>query len=130
MSDNPMNGGQAQTSSVNCDRQIILGLETRFGPNWTGRRCGAKTRQGTACQKPTLKARTRCQLHGGKSTGPKTVEGRQRVSEAHYKHGRRTNTQVTADRERAQVNREIRAALRERINMMIQDGTLPKNYRP
>jgi hypothetical protein len=35
--------------------------------------CGAKTRQGTPCQKTPL-ANGRCRLHGGKSTGPKDKE--------------------------------------------------------
>ena len=126
----PMNGAKAKTSPAKCNGQRTLGLETRFGANWPGERCGAKTRQGTSCQKPALKGRTRCQLHGGMSTGPNTAEGRQRVSKANLRHGRRTNAQIAANRERAQANREIRAALQERINMMIQDGTLPKNYRP
>jgi hypothetical protein len=43
--------------------------ETQFGPTWPGQRCLAKTRRGTACQKPALKSKARCQLHGGRSTG-------------------------------------------------------------
>lgn len=31
--------------------------------------CGAKTRSGGMCKKPPLKGKTRCRLHGGKSTG-------------------------------------------------------------
>lgn len=31
--------------------------------------CGAKTRNGGACKKPPLNGKTRCRLHGGKSTG-------------------------------------------------------------
>jgi len=124
-----MNGAKANTSSANFDGQWTLGLGTRFGPDWPGQRCGAKTRRGTPCLKPALKGRTRCQLHGGRSTGPKTIEGRQRVSEAHLKHGRRTNAQIAADRERAQSNREIWAALRERVALMVADGTLPPDYK-
>ena len=32
-------------------------------------RCGAKTRDGTPCQQYPLQGKTRCKLHGGKSTG-------------------------------------------------------------
>lgn len=32
-------------------------------------RCGAKTRAGTPCKAPAMK-NGRCQMHGGKSTGP------------------------------------------------------------
>lgn len=42
----------------------------RFGPDWPGRRCGAKTRRGTPCQKPSLKGNARCQLHGGRGGAP------------------------------------------------------------
>ena len=125
-----MNGAKAKTSPAKCSGQPILGLETRFGANWPGRRCLAKNRRGTECQKPALKGRSRCQLHGGKSTGPRTDEGRARISALHYKHGRCTKEAIAADRARAQANREIWAALRERVAMMIRDGLLPKNYKP
>jgi hypothetical protein len=125
-----MNGAKAKTSPAKRSGQRTLGLETRFGPNWPGRRCLAKTRQGSACQKPALKGKSRCQLHGGKSTGPKTEEGRARISALHYKHGRRTKEAIAADRARAQANREIWAALRERIALMIKDGYLPNNWKP
>jgi hypothetical protein len=32
-------------------------------------RCGALTRAGTACQRPALRGRKRCRLHGGLSPG-------------------------------------------------------------
>jgi hypothetical protein len=51
------------------------------------RHCGAKTRRGTACQCPSMR-NGRCRLHGGLSTGPKTVEGRDRIRKAVTKHGR------------------------------------------
>ena len=63
------------------------GYGTRFGPDWPGRRCGAKTRRGTACQKPALRDKERCQLHGGRSSGPKTEEGKARIANAHLIHG-------------------------------------------
>ena len=49
-----------------------VGLKTRFGPNWPGKRCGAKTRAGNHCRRPAYKHNGRCSLHGGLSTGPKT----------------------------------------------------------
>ena len=41
-------------------------------------RCGAATRRGTACKQrgPALGPSGRCKYHGGKSTGPITIEGR------------------------------------------------------
>lgn len=43
----------------------------RFGPGWSGRRCGARTRAGHPCQKPALTGKARCQLHGGRAGAPK-----------------------------------------------------------
>ncbi|MFB2683338.1 HGGxSTG domain-containing protein [Shewanella mangrovisoli] len=39
-------------------------------------RCGAKTRSGHPCQRYGNKANGRCKLHGGRSTGAKTKEGK------------------------------------------------------
>ena len=40
--------------------------------------CGAKTRKGTPCKRKDLYISGRCKLHGGLSTGPKTIEGKMR----------------------------------------------------
>ena len=50
-------------------------------------RCRAKTRKGTFCQCPAMK-NGRCKFHGGKSTGPKTTEGIERIRQAHLTHGK------------------------------------------
>jgi hypothetical protein len=44
--------------------------------------CGAQTRQGTSCQRRDVHhgPSGRCKLHGGRSTGPKTVEGKRRAA--------------------------------------------------
>ncbi len=52
-------------------------------------RCGAKTRAGCACPQPAMK-NGRCRLHGGKSTGARTAEGRRRAQTARLVHGHRT----------------------------------------
>ena len=44
--------------------------------------CGAKTRKSTACRNKVEPGKTRCKFHGGKSTGAKTAEGLERISEA------------------------------------------------
>jgi len=44
-------------------------------------RCGARTRKGTACIRKALR-NGRCPNHGGLSTGPKTAEGKARISAA------------------------------------------------
>jgi hypothetical protein len=48
-----------------------------------GRRlCGAKTRAGGCCQVRAEPGKARCRFHVGKSTGPKTEAGRNRIAEA------------------------------------------------
>lgn len=45
--------------------------------------CGAKTtRKGTPCRNKSEPGRKRCKFHGGRSTGPKTAEGRERIAAA------------------------------------------------
>ena len=61
------------------------------------RRCGAKTRRGTRCECPAMGNR-RCRLHGGLSTGPKTLAGSERIRRAVTKHGRYSK-RATAERE-------------------------------
>lgn len=46
------------------------------------KKCGASTgSDGAACTKNAL-VNGRCRLHGGKSSGPKTAEGRARIAAA------------------------------------------------
>jgi transcriptional regulator with XRE-family HTH domain len=44
--------------------------------------CSAKTRRGTPCRAKSEPGRARCKFHGGRSTGPRTEEGKARISEA------------------------------------------------
>ena len=73
---------------------VTIGVEWRFGPDWPGQRCGAKTRRGTACQRPAKKKNGRCRLHGGASTGPRTEDGRARISAANLRHGKFTKDKL------------------------------------
>ena len=47
-------------------------------------------RSGGQCKKLALKNKLVCEFHGGRSTGPKTVEGKSRISKVHLVHGRET----------------------------------------
>ncbi len=49
-------------------------------------RCGARNRAGKTCRAPAM-SNGRCRFHGGKSTGPRTQQGLQRLSAAHTVHG-------------------------------------------
>ena len=96
---------------------VEIGLKTSVGPDCPSIRCGARTRRGTACQKPPLRGKKRCRLHGGLSTGPRTAEGRARIAAAHFKHGRRSKKFVEAP---AKIWAELRAIERR----MRMDGLI------
>ena len=95
---------------VNHEKLAQAGLKTRFGAGWPGRRCGARTRVGGACQNPAIGGRNRCKLHGGMGSGPKSVAGKARVIAAHWKHGRRSRAHVARVKE---INAELRRAVLE-----------------
>ena len=59
-------------------------------------RCTAKSvRSGNQCSKPAMNSsRTqKCTHHGGRSTGPKTQEGLERIAKAHTTHGESTKAE-------------------------------------
>jgi hypothetical protein len=58
----------------------------RGGDPRTAPRCGARTRACTPCKGPAM-ANGRCRMHGGASTGPRTLEGLQRIVKARTVHG-------------------------------------------
>ena len=65
-------------------------------------KCGARCRDGTCCQALAVWDRERdrprngrCRMHGGLSTGPRTVEGRRRSRE-----GAKRGERVSAERRR------------------------------
>jgi len=51
-------------------------------------------------------------LHGGLSTGAKTIDGLKRISEANLKHGRYTKDKLQAQRYAAEVGRRVLAELK------------------
>jgi len=68
-------------------------------------RCGAKTRAGHPCCGPAM-PNGRCRMHGGKSTGPRTLEGLERCRKAPWKHGRRSAEAIEAARLRGKARGE------------------------
>lgn len=60
--------------------------------------CGARTKgTGNLCRRFPCK-NGRCKLHGGKSTGPRTEEGRRRCAEVNLKHGLRSKEAIEENR--------------------------------
>jgi hypothetical protein len=107
----------------------IIGSITRFGPDWRGERCGAKTKAGTPCQRAAVKRTGRCTRHGGKSAGPLTAEGRARIAAAQTTHGRLTKEARAEAKRRAQLGRAIRAELQEIESELVAGGLLAKDWR-
>ena len=116
-----MNGDTANLVYLNLEK----GFPWQFGPAWPGQRCGAKTRRGTACQRAAYKHNGRCALHGGRSTGPKTQRGLQRISEANLKHGRQTKGKLAAQRHAAEVGRRVMSELKRLEQQIVDAGLMP-----
>ena len=72
------------------------------------RRCSARAkRSGQQCQSPAMSGKNVCRVHGGKSRGPITAEGRARCAATKLIHGRETR----AKREQAsRASKAVRAA--------------------
>ena len=96
---------------------VLIGVETRFGADWPGQRCGAKTRRGTPCKRPANKRNGRCRLHGGASTGPRTKEGLAKIAAANTTTGQHTRAMIARRRKDA----KIAKGLRDRLRVIEQD---------
>ena len=44
--------------------------------------CDAKARDGLKCKEKVVPGKTKCRLHGGKSTGPRTSAGKEQIASA------------------------------------------------
>jgi hypothetical protein len=73
--------------------------------------CGAKTRKGTPCRSAAMK-NGRCRMHGGKSTGPRTAAGIERIRASRTKHGRYSQASIARRREAREAIRTLRALLK------------------
>ena len=103
-------------------RNLLKGIPWRFGPNWPGKRCEAKTRNGTPCQRPAKLPVGRCRLHGGASTGPRTREGLKKLAVSKTIHGRSTKVERAKAKSRAELGRIIRRELKELETWFIDHG--------
>jgi hypothetical protein len=83
----PMEGGCGRLK--NGARGLDLSRAARDAGGF--RLCGAAPRgeRHHSCRNVAMK-NGRCHLHGGRSTGPRTVEGRKRAQRARWKHGERS----------------------------------------
>ena len=66
-------------------------LLTTLGGRITCKRCQATSkRTKQQCKAPAVKNKNVCRFHGAYSTGPKTIEGKQRASAPHTTFGNET----------------------------------------
>ena len=106
----------------------------RVGDPASAPRCLARTRHGTACQCPAIRGRRRCRLHGGLSTGPRTLEGLAHIRKANTRHGRYSRENVELARAIREHQRNfLEGALRMRgpmgrhlLNMARSGGIPPR----
>lgn len=73
-------------------------------------RCTAhSTRTGKQCGRPALRSSKtqKCQFHGGRSTGPRTIQGKARIATAQTVHGRETKA-----------NRSERSAISAKLSQL------------
>jgi hypothetical protein len=64
-------------------------LAATIWPRW-GSPCGARTRFGASCRGLPVTGKRRCRMHGGKSTGPRTDEGRASIAASNRQRQRRS----------------------------------------
>ena len=105
--------------------KVTIGVHTRFGPNWPGIRCLAKTRRGTPCQRAAKLPVGRCRLHGGASTGPRTEKGLARLTAARTTHGKYAKEKRAIAKQRAKVGRQVLAELRRIEHRLIDADLMP-----
>tara|TARA_B100001057_G_scaffold386414_1_gene393342 strand:- start:3681 stop:4019 length:339 start_codon:yes stop_codon:yes gene_type:complete len=100
-----------------------------FGPDWQGKKCLAKTRRGTQCQRPARLPVGKCRLHGGRSTGARTADGLARLVASKTKHGKYTAQKRAAAKRFAEHGRQMRAELAELESWFVDHGYLNKKWR-
>ena len=82
------------------------------------RRCQATSkRTKQQCGSVAMRGKQVCRVHGGRSTGPKTTEGKQRCADAKTVHGRETRA-IRAERSR------VLAELRELERLAVEAGVM------
>ena len=76
-------------------------------------------------QEAAYKHNGRCALLGALSTGARTQEGLQRISEANFKHGQQTKDKLAAQRHAAKVERWVRGELKRIEQQIVDAGLMP-----
>jgi hypothetical protein len=75
-------------------------------------KCGAKRRGKDALCKAPAMVNGRCRLHGGKSTGPKTPQGKERSRRGNWQHGYYSQEAKEERRQVREMMKDFRRSLR------------------
>jgi hypothetical protein len=76
-----------------------------------------------------MKRTGRCTRHGGKSTGPRTQAGRDKIAALHTTHGKLTKEKREAAKKRAEIGRKVRAEIKQIEASLIEHGVLERGWR-
>ncbi len=68
----------------------------------------------------------RCRLHGGKSTGPRTLEGLERSRKARWRHGRYAAEAKAERRRLQQLMRKTGVLMEEMLDAENEGGKFPR----
>lgn len=113
---------------------VIAKWLTTAGGRIACHRCVAlSTRTKLQCGRPALKTSktNKCQFHGGRSSGPKTQLGRERIAIANTRHGRETRA-LQAKRSSRMVDLRLLEDVMHVISMTSATtvGRKPNGYEP
>lgn len=76
--------------------------------------CVAKSKQsGSRCKNYTIKNKTVCWIHGGKSKGPSTARGREKIRKSKTKHGMYSQIAIDERKLFRDLMHHTKASLRE-----------------
>ena len=90
--------------------------------------CSAKTRSGTPCNNHPVRGKKRCRMHGGASTGPRTLRGRARIAAAHCKHGKRRRAVLAEQKRRKEEGTKIQKEIEQIEQHASGKGWLAKDW--
>ena len=93
--------GQLLNNNPPCDLQSLPRCQATAKS--TGKRCG----------NPAMRGKKVCYIHGGKSRGPRTKEGKLRSKYANLRHGNYTAEAIARRKEVNQLFRECRKFMKD-----------------
>ncbi len=96
----PLGGGQSRQGCVLAEQNIpqhraascrvrkIMSTISTLGGRIKCNQCQADSKRSSLrCKGPAVRGNSMCRMHGGKGSGPQTIEGRQRCAAAKTIHG-------------------------------------------